>query len=113
MLVRDYERAKALAKDLTDEGLAARKKRYDRIGLWSALVAIVSFFTLMWGDDLLRWSLPGFDGRHPDAFHLVTVLLPAIGIAVFWIGHLFVLERKREVIALAQQLKRESAERAG
>lgn len=112
MLMRDYERAKTLARDLTDEGLAARRSRYDRIGFYLALVALVSFATLVGGGYLFGRFAPELEPSYPRLYLLITLYFPALGIAAFFIfGQL--LDRRRGIVDLARRLKQESSEKDG
>jgi len=112
MIVRDYERAKALARDCTDEGLASKQKRYERISMYTALAAIASFAMITLGARLFHRLAPGFEASYPLAYMVVTMYLPAIGIATFFISGQ-ILDGKRGVVALAKRLKREAAGEEG
>lgn len=105
MLVRDYERAKSLASSASDEALSAKIRRLDRLGLYLALAGLASF-AAMFGADAVRGLAPGFFREHEGAHRVLTILLPALGLAAFLIGG-DVVRRKRGVIELARRLKAE------
>ncbi|HSD11982.1 MAG TPA: hypothetical protein VLC10_00340 [Patescibacteria group bacterium] len=107
MIVRHYEQAKALARDLSDDALNGRMKRYDRIGTRLALIGLASFAAFFCGDWLLR--VTGIAGNaHAGPFRVFTILLPGIGIAAFMIGSDMLRER-RGIVELARRIRAENA----
>lgn len=112
MLLRDYERAKTAARDCTDEALQARLARLDRLALHAALIGCASILILLFGTPALEAIAPGFDRAHPLLDLLLTIYLPATGIIVFFFGG-EALKRRRDVVYLAQRLKKEASEQGG
>jgi len=110
MVVRDYEAAKTFAAKHTDEWLADRRKRFDRIGSWFAYAGLLGILLLFGGDWFFARVAPGFPQDSPGLHRIVSILVPAVCIAGFFISGQ-VLDRRRGIIDLARRLKREAAER--
>lgn len=105
MLVRDYERAKALAGTDSDEALSERIRRFDRLSLYLAVAGLASFALLFCGD-AIRNAAPAFFSVHASLWRIVTTLLPALGLAAFLIGG-DIIRGRRGVVELARRLKSE------
>ena len=108
MLLKDYEAAKRLASEATDEGLVAKRARYDRIGNRLALIGLLGFALMFGGARFFARVAPGFEPAAPGLYRLVTILVPALCIAGFLFSGQF-LDRRRGVIDLARKLKSEQA----
>lgn len=114
MLVRDYERAKALARERSDQDLAGALARHDRIGFRLAIIGLASLLLLLFGSQvavLLR-AAPAAGSGHPGLCRLLTTFLPALGIVAFMVGS-DILRKKRGLVELARRIRAENAAKEG